>query len=97
MCGLAGRPSGHLRREARRTFVDFLLDAAAQAGGKLTLNARSERGTLVDAVELLLPYLPQEISQKPPSFGTLKRLRAAWVKKRGKKSNRPPRFEPAPT
>jgi len=80
ICSLAGRPLGRVRRITRRAFVNCLLSAA---GGKLTLNARTERGTLVDAVELLLPYLPQEIS-KMPSFSTLKSLRRAWGKKRKK-------------
>ncbi len=88
ICSLAGKRSSQLRREAQRVFVNCLLDAA---DGKLTLNARSERGTLVDAIKLLLPYLPQEISKKPPSFSTLKRLRKAWwVQNRKRKSSRTP-------
>jgi hypothetical protein len=53
----------------------------------LKLNSRTERGTLVDAFELLLPYLPQEISQIP-SFSTLKRFRRAWVQNRKIKSQK---------
>jgi hypothetical protein len=83
ICRLAGRPQGWLRRQAQRSFVNLLLDAAADAGGRLRLNARTEGGTLVDAIELLLPNLPQEIS-KMPSFSTLKRWREAWVQKRRK-------------
>jgi hypothetical protein len=89
ICSLAGRPSSQLRREAQRFLVNHLLDAAADADGSLKLNSRSERGTLVDAVELLLPYLPQEFS-KMPSFSTLKSLRRAWVKNREKKIKTPP-------
>jgi hypothetical protein len=81
ICRLAGRPSGWLTREARHRFVNSLLDAA---DGNLKLNPRTERGTLVDAIKLLRPYLPEEIS-KPPSFSTLKRLRKAWVQNREKK------------
>jgi hypothetical protein len=96
ICSLAGRPSGRSRRVTQRCFVSHLLDAAADADRKLTLNPRSERGTLIDAIELLLPYLPQEIS-KMPSFSTLKRLRDAWGSKSRKKSKIPLRFDPAPT
>jgi hypothetical protein len=96
ICSLAGRPSGRSRRETQHSFVNHLLDAVNDAGGKLTLNARSERGTLIEAIKLLLPYLPQEIS-KMPSFSTLKRLRDAWGSKSEKKSKRPRRFDPAPT
>jgi hypothetical protein len=89
ICSLAGRPSGRLRREAQRFFVNHLLDAADDARGSLKLNSRSERGTLVDAYELLRPYLPQEISEIP-SFSTLKRLRKTWVQNRKRKSSRTP-------
>jgi hypothetical protein len=84
ICSLPGRSLGRRRRETQRFFVSRLLDAA---DGKLTLNVRTERGTLVNAIELLLPYLPQEIS-KMPSFSTLKRLRKAWVQNRKRKPKR---------
>jgi hypothetical protein len=89
ICSVAGRPSSRLRRLTRHSFVNHLLDAVDDAGGKLTLNPTSERGTLIDAIKLLLPYLPQEIS-KMPSFSTLKNLRGAWVKNREKNSKKPP-------
>ena len=88
ICRLAGRPLGWLTREARHQFVNRLLDAAAAADGNLTLNPRTERGTLVDAIELLLPYLPKEMSKRPPSFSTLKRLRKAWGQNRKRKLKR---------
>jgi hypothetical protein len=87
ICSLAGRPSGRFRQVTQRSFVTLILDAAADAHGKLTLNARSGRGSMVDAIKLLLPYLPQEI-EKMPSFSTLKRLRDAWVQNREKKVQR---------
>jgi hypothetical protein len=88
ICRVAGRPPGWLMREARHRFVKRLLDATAAAGGNLSLNPRSEGGTLVDAIKLLLPYLPREIS-KMPSFSTLKRLRNAWVQNRKRKFKKP--------
>jgi hypothetical protein len=89
ICSIAGRPSGRSRRVTRHSFVTLILDAAAEAYGKLTLHPRSGRGTMVDAIKLLLPYLPEEI-RKMPSFSTLKRLRKAWVQKRRKKVQRTP-------
>jgi hypothetical protein len=83
ICRLAGKRLGWRKRQAQHSFVDLLLEAAADANSKLTLNVRSERGPLVDAIKLLLPYLPHEIS-KMPSFSTLKNLRRAWGKNRGK-------------
>jgi hypothetical protein len=84
ICSLAGKPPrAALRRITLSSFVSLLLDAASDAGGGLGLNSRSQRGTLVDAIKLLLPFLPKEISEMP-SFSTLKRLRKAWVQNRKK-------------
>jgi hypothetical protein len=71
-------------RVMRRALVSALLNAAATAGGKLTVNKRSESGSLVEARDLLKPYLPPEISRHL-SFGTLVTLHSAWVKNRKKK------------
>ena len=59
--------------KVRKNFVEGLLNAAWRAGGRLTLNRRTEDGSLVDALGLLSPYLPQEgISRQ--SFSTLRRI-----------------------
>ncbi len=71
-------------RVMRRALVGALLNAAATARGKLTLNKRSDRGSLVEALELLKPYLPPEMSEHL-SFSNLVTLRRAWVKKHKKK------------
>jgi hypothetical protein len=77
-----------LRQQAHRfSFVNHLLSAVADGGRSLTLNSRTERGTLVDAIEVLLPYLPQELSEMP-SFSTLKRFRKAWVQNSKRKSQK---------
>jgi hypothetical protein len=89
ICSLAGRPSSWQRRQARRSFVNLLLEAADDVGGKLTLNKRNERGSLKEAVDLLLPFLPPEFS-KGLSFSVLSRLRRVWVQNRKRKSSRTP-------
>lgn len=71
---------GKARITSRNSFVKGLLDAAHDAGGRLTLNQRNGRGSLVEAVGLLSPYLPDEISAKL-SVATLKRVRRAWAQK----------------
>ena len=65
ICSLVGRPSSWAKRQAQRSFMRLLWKAVDDAGGKLTLNTRTERGTLIDAIELLRPYLPQKISKRP--------------------------------
>jgi hypothetical protein len=66
----------------REEYVEGLLDAAAMAGGRLTLDRRQEGGSLVDALRLLNPYLPQEGVLQPlseeRSFSTLRRIYDPW-------------------
>ncbi|MGC2079245.1 MAG: hypothetical protein WA728_25100 [Xanthobacteraceae bacterium] len=66
----------------RKAYVEGILDAAAAAGGRLTLNRRKEGGSLVDALSLLDPYLPKEgvllPLSKEWSFSTLRRIYDPW-------------------
>jgi hypothetical protein len=57
----------------RKTFVSQLLDAADDAGGHLGINRRTGRGSLVEAIDLLRPYLPAEFQTKL-SIATLRRI-----------------------
>jgi hypothetical protein len=68
----------------RKVYVEALLDAAASAGGRLALDRSRQRGSLVDALRLLSPYLPQEgvlrqLSEEW-SFSTLRRIYDPWLK-----------------
>ena len=66
----------------RRAYVEGILDASAAAGGHLTLNRRNEGGSLVDALILLNPYLPNVGVLRPLSkewsFSTLRRIYDPW-------------------
>jgi hypothetical protein len=66
----------------RKEYVEGLLDAAALAGGHLTLNRRKRGGSLMDALRLLNPYLPQQgVLQSLStewSFSTLRRIYDPW-------------------
>jgi hypothetical protein len=82
----------------RKAYVEGILDAAAAAGGRLTLNRRNEGGSLVDALSLLNHYLPKEGVLRPLSkewsFSTLRRIYDPWsvrnktVAQKQKKSSR---------
>jgi hypothetical protein len=49
----------------RKDFVEGLLDAAARAGGRLTLStSQEEESSLFKAFDLLIDYLPQELAKK---------------------------------
>ena len=75
---------GKMAEISRKTLVEQLLDTAHEAGGKFRLNRRSERGSLVEALDLLAPYLPAEFSAKT-SVATLRRIQNSWLKKKENK------------
>ena len=77
------RLPGEWETTTRKRFVSELLDAAALAGGDLGVNRRNGRGSLVDAVNLLKPHLP-ELFQHGLSAYTLRTLKEAWLKIRKK-------------
>ena len=68
----------------RKAYIEGILDAAAAAGGHLTLNRRKEGGSLVDALILLNPYLPNVGVLRPLSkewsFSTLRRIYDPWLR-----------------
>ena len=83
----------------RKAYIEGILDAAAAAGGRLTLNRRNEGGSLVDALSLINPFLPKEGVLRPLSnewsFSTLRRIYDPWcarnktvVQKREKSSRK---------
>ena len=67
----------------RKRFVNGLFDAVHDAGGELGLNRRNGRGSLVDAIEKLRPYLPNEF-RRGLGEETLVKLKQVWVKNRKK-------------
>jgi hypothetical protein len=68
----------------RKAYVEVILDAAAAAGGRLTLNRRNEGGPLVEALSLLNPFLREEGVLRPLSkewsFSTLRRIYDPWLR-----------------
>jgi hypothetical protein len=58
----------------RKTFVSMLLEAADDAGGHLGINRRTGRGSLVEVIDLLRPYLPAEF-QRGLSVATLRKIK----------------------
>jgi len=68
----------------RKAYVEGILDAAAAAGGRLTLNRRNEGGRLVEALSLLNPFLPEDGVLRPLSkewsFSTLRRIYDPWLR-----------------
>jgi histone H3/H4 len=78
-----GRPTNPHRDIFRPLFIEQLKSDASRADGKLTLNQRTERGTLMVALDLLSPYLPKEFSDEL-SYSTVRRI----IRRGGQKSRK---------
>ena len=56
-------------------FVNTLLASATIAGGRLTLEKNIGKGSLIEAIEILAPYLPDGFVRRPMPVTTLQRLK----------------------
>jgi hypothetical protein len=70
-----GRRPGTIKDMAFREFVRLLLVAAAESGGRLALDKNRGTGSLIEAIEMLAPYLPNGVVPKPLSPSTLQRIK----------------------
>lgn len=61
-------------------FVKGLLTSVDEAGGTLTLDKNLGEGTLIEALSVLKPYLPQEFRITEVSPSTLQRWKTDWTK-----------------
>jgi hypothetical protein len=73
----SGRPVG---RQALQCFVRHLLDAVYMAGGALSTdkNRGEKRGTLPDALRVLVPYLPPAFVPEDLPATWLSRVHTSW-------------------
>jgi hypothetical protein len=55
-------------------FVRRLRLVAKECGGKLTLDHAHEKGSLLDALGLVRPHLPEGVVPKKLPIGTLKKI-----------------------
>ena len=70
---------GKWKETIRKQFVTDLLDAVEAAGGRLGLDSRNGGGSLVEAVSLLRPCLP-DLFRHGLGASTLKNIKAARAK-----------------
>jgi hypothetical protein len=76
-----GRRSGTVKNRAFQIFVRGLFLAAETADGRYTLEKNIGTGTVIEAIEILNPYLPDGFVPKY-SFSTLQRIKSTPPKRR---------------
>jgi hypothetical protein len=69
-----GRPAGAVQNSASQDFVRKLLECAILNGGALTLEKNNSKGSLIEALALLAPYLPEGVDPEKLSASTLQRI-----------------------
>jgi hypothetical protein len=70
-----GRPRGTVKNRAFQVFVRGLFLAAQRAGGRYTLEKNIQEGTVIEAIDILAPYLPDGFVPKNLPFSTLQRIK----------------------
>ena len=69
-----GRRTGSVERWIFQEFVWHLLLSTSEVGGEFTFAKEPLTGTLIGAIEMLAPYLPDGFVPKPLPGSTLQRL-----------------------
>jgi hypothetical protein len=77
-----GRPKGTIKNRAFQGFVRGLFLAAERAGGRYTLEKNIRKGTVIEAINILAPYLPDGFVPKNLPFSTLQRIKTTLPKRR---------------
>jgi hypothetical protein len=72
-----GRRSGAVKNWIAQNFVYDLLISTTAAGGALTLEKNIKKGSLINAINILAPYLPDRLSLSRLSTSTLQRIKDA--------------------
>jgi hypothetical protein len=77
-----GRRSGSVKNRPFRSFVRDLFRVAEAAGGRFTFEKNTGRGTLIEAIRILGPCLPDGFVPKALPFSTLQRVKSSFAKRR---------------
>jgi hypothetical protein len=70
-----GRRRGTVKNRAFQDFIRGLFLAAVRAGGRYTLEKNIQKGTVIEAIDILAPYLPDGFVPKNLPFSTLQRIK----------------------
>jgi hypothetical protein len=79
-----GRRPGTVKNPAFQSFVRGLFLAAERAGGRYTLEKNIGKGTGIEAIHILVPYLPDGFVPKNLPISTLQRIKSTLSKRRNR-------------
>jgi hypothetical protein len=77
------RASAMIKDQMLRELVFCLLSAADSTGGKFTLDKNYQKGTLLDALNILRDHLPKGLVPKALPIGTIQKLKADFYRLEG--------------
>lgn len=77
-----GKPAGTITDWPFQIFVRDLLRAANSCGGKLTLDQNRGTGTLLDAIDVFRPCLPERLVPKALPLKTMQKIKTKVGKRR---------------
>jgi hypothetical protein len=77
-----GRPRGTVKNRAFQHFVRGLFLAAERAGGRYSLEKNIGKGTVIEAIDMLGPYLPRGFVPRNLPFSTMQRIKGTLSKRR---------------
>jgi hypothetical protein len=76
-----GRRSGGIGNRGLQQIAIDLLFYADRAGGNLTVEKNTKRGTLAEALHIIAPYTPPGAIPKELPFSTLQRIKTGYAEK----------------
>ena len=77
-----GRRRGTIKNPAFQHFVRGLFLAAERAGGRYTLEKNIGKGTVIEAIDILAPYLPRGFVPRNLPFSTMQKIKGTLPKRR---------------
>jgi hypothetical protein len=81
-----GRRPGTVKNRTFQSFVRGLFLAAERTGGRYTLEKNIGKGTVIEAIDILAPYLPDGFVPKNLPLSTLQRIKSTLSKRRNRGS-----------
>ena len=77
-----GRRKRSIKDSMFEVFIRHILLFTTEYGGKLTFDKNSQKGTLIDALELFRRHLPKGVVPNVLPYGTIQKIKTKFLKNR---------------